>query len=95
VNITANDPRATIPAGEVIRAHRCLDSAQGHTNIIVVDKPRPLNNSGRRTKLTAAESDKYAGDHRLLALRRVSKHLHRIAVTYFSSPLIAGVTTMA
>jgi hypothetical protein len=36
------------------------------------------------------ESDKHGGDHRLLALRRVSKRLHRIAVTCFSSPLIAG-----
>jgi hypothetical protein len=36
------------------------------------------------------EPDKHAGDRRLLVLRRVSKHLHRIAVTCFSSPLIAG-----
>ena len=57
-----------------------------------MDKPRPVNNSGRRTKLTAVESDKYAGDRRFPALRRVSRHFHRIAVTYSRSPLIAGVT---
>jgi hypothetical protein len=36
------------------------------------------------------EFDKHVGDCRLSALRRVSKHLHRIAMTCFSSPLIAG-----
>jgi hypothetical protein len=73
----------------------CLDSAQGHTNIIAADKPQPVNNSGRRTRFTVVESDKYASDRRLPALRRVSRHFHRIAVTCSRSPLIAGVTATA
>jgi hypothetical protein len=32
------DPRAMIPADEVIRAHQCLYNARGHVNIVVVDK---------------------------------------------------------
>ena len=36
--LAADDPRATIPAGELIRAHQCLDNARGHVNITVVDK---------------------------------------------------------
>jgi hypothetical protein len=56
--LAADDPCAMIPAGEVIRAHQCLDNTWGHVNIAVVDKPWPVNNFGRRTMFTAAESDK-------------------------------------
>jgi hypothetical protein len=44
---------------------------------------------------TAAKSDKYAGDRRLSALCRVALPFHRIAVTYFSFSMIAGVTATA
>jgi hypothetical protein len=44
--LAADDPRATIPAGEVIRAHKCLDNARGHVNIVAIDKPRSVNYSG-------------------------------------------------
>jgi hypothetical protein len=60
-----------------------------------VDKLRPVKYFGHRTELAAVDSDMHAGDRRLPALRCVSKHLHRIAVTCFSSPLIAGVTATA
>jgi hypothetical protein len=93
--LAADDPRAAIPAGEMIRAHKCLDNAWGHVNIAAVDKPRPVNNSGRRTMFTAVESDKYAGDRRLSALCRVALPFHRIAVTCSRSPLITGVTATA
>jgi hypothetical protein len=36
--LAVDDPRATILAGEVIRAHQCLDNAWGHVNIAVVDR---------------------------------------------------------
>ena len=42
----ADDPHATIPAGEVIRAHQCLDNARGHVNIAAMDKLRSVNYSG-------------------------------------------------
>jgi hypothetical protein len=38
VPLAVNDPRAMIPAGEVIRAHQCLDNARGHVNIAAVDR---------------------------------------------------------
>jgi hypothetical protein len=68
VTLTADDPHATIPAGEVIRAHQCLDNARGHVNIAAVDKPRLVNNFGRCTKLSVAGLDKFTGDGRLLVL---------------------------
>jgi hypothetical protein len=71
-----------------------LDSTQGRVNILVVDRLRPLNNSGHRTVLATATSDNLAGDCRLTALRHVSEHLRRIAVTLYSHLIIAGEFTM-
>jgi hypothetical protein len=93
--LAADDPRAAVLAGEMIRPHQCLDNAWGHINIAAVDKPWPVNNSGRRTMFTAAESDKYAGDRRLSALCRVALPFHRITVTCSRSPLITGVIATA
>jgi hypothetical protein len=55
-----------------------------------MDKPRPVNNSGRRTKLAAVELDEIASDHRLAALRHVSGHIRRVAVTHYNHLIIAG-----
>jgi hypothetical protein len=81
VTLTADDPHATIPADEVIRAHQCLDNARGHLNIAAVDKPRPVNNSGRRTELSVAGLDKFTSDGRLLVLCHMLWYLRRVAVT--------------
>jgi hypothetical protein len=40
--------------------------------------------------VTATELDKNAGDHRRTALCRVSDPFHRVAVTPYSCPIIAG-----
>ena len=44
--LAVDDPRAMIPAGEVIRAHQFLDNAWGHVNIAAMDKLRSVNYSG-------------------------------------------------
>jgi hypothetical protein len=40
--------------------------------------------------VTAAELDKNAGDHRRTALCRVSEPFHRVAMTPYSCPIVAG-----
>ena len=62
---------------------------------IAGDKLRPINNSGRRTLFTAVESDSFAGDRRLPALRRVSNPFHRITITCSHSSLITGAIATA
>jgi hypothetical protein len=54
------------------------------------DKLQPLNNSGHRIIVTAAEVNKNAGDHRRSALCRVSKPFHRVAMTPCSRPIVNG-----
>jgi hypothetical protein len=40
--------------------------------------------------VTAAELDKNTGEHRRTALCRVSEPFHRVAVTPYSCPIVAG-----
>jgi hypothetical protein len=68
----------------------CLDSVQGQVNITAVDKLRPVNYSGHRIELATVESDELAGDHRLTALRHVSGHIRRVAVTRYKRLIIVG-----
>jgi hypothetical protein len=58
-----------------------------------VDKLQPIKNSGHRTVFTAVETDKNAGDSRRTALRHVSEHLCRVAVTLYSRQIVAGELT--
>jgi hypothetical protein len=55
-----------------------------------VDKLQPLNYSGHRNELATTDSDELADDSRLMALRHIPEHIHRIAVTHFSRLIIAG-----
>ena len=45
------------------------------------DKLQPLNNSGHRTIVTAADVDMFTVDRRLPAVRRVAQLFYRVAVT--------------
>jgi hypothetical protein len=51
---------------------------------------QPIIYSGHRTELATVASDEFTGGSRFTALCHVPGHIHRIAVTHFSRPIIAG-----